>query len=67
MLVQFVGGLLSGISITFLKDAYGPFLGAINPVKLILAVFVPPVDDFLAKFIDYHFLSPVSKKTRLNT
>jgi len=49
MLIQFRCGLLSGISITVLKDAYRPFPGAINPGKLILAVSVLPVDDFLAE------------------
>ena len=57
MLVQFGYGFLSGISITFLKDTDGPFLGAINFGEFILAVFVPRIDDFLAKCIPlyYHF------------
>jgi hypothetical protein len=55
-------GFLFGISITFLKDTYGPFMHAIKLDELIIAAVFLPVDDFLAKFIDYHFLSPVSKK-----
>ena len=62
MLDQLGRGFLSGISITLLKDTYGVFMHAIKLDDLIVAAFVPPVDDFLAKFIDYHFLSPASKK-----
>jgi hypothetical protein len=51
MLVQLRYGFLSGISITFLKDAYGPFIGAIKPGRLIVAVFIPAVKDISVKFI----------------
>ena len=46
MLAQFGFGLLFRISITVLKDAYGPFLCAINFGELIVVVSVPPVADF---------------------
>lgn len=51
MLVKFSCCLFPGISISFLKDTYGSFLGAIEVSKLILVASVQPVDDFLAKFI----------------
>ena len=53
-------GFLSGISVTFLKDTYRPFVHAIELHDLIVAAFFLPVDDFLANFIDKHLLSPVS-------
>ena len=51
MLVQLRCGFLSGISITFLKDAYGSFAREINFGWLIVAVFIPPVEDVSVKFI----------------
>ena len=68
MLVQLRYRFLSGISITFLKDAYGPFTGAISLGSLIVAVRIPTVKDGSVKFIPLqfvrsacHFLSPASK------
>jgi hypothetical protein len=68
VLVQFGCGLLSGISIAFLKDAYGLFMQALQLDELIIAAFVPPAVDFLAKFIplccdhgDYHIFLPQTK------
>jgi hypothetical protein len=49
MLVQLVYGLLSGISITFLKNDYGPFTHVVQLGELMAAAFVPPVDEVLAK------------------
>src|SRR6476659_6753162 len=45
MLIQLGCGFLSGISITFLKDAYGPFVGVISLGRLIVAAFIPPAED----------------------
>jgi hypothetical protein len=50
MLVQLRYRFLSGISITFLKDAYGPFARALNLGRLIIAVCIPPVEDISVKF-----------------
>jgi hypothetical protein len=51
MLVQLGLGFLSGISITFLKDAYGSFIRAINFGGLIVATFIPPAEGVSVKFI----------------
>jgi hypothetical protein len=51
MLGQLGGGFLSGISITFLKDTYGSFAGPINPGKLIIAAFIPPIKNTSVKSI----------------
>lgn len=61
MLDQLRCGFLSGISIPFLKDTYGPFMQAIELDELIVTAFFLPVDDLLANFIDDHFLSPAGK------
>jgi hypothetical protein len=61
MLDQLRCGFLSGISITFLKDTYGPFMHAIELHELIITAFFLPVHDFLANITDYHFLSPASE------
>jgi hypothetical protein len=55
VLVQLVCGLLSGISITTLQDAYGPFTHTINLAELIVVEFIPPVEDFPAQFIPLGF------------
>lgn len=54
MLDQLGCGLLFGISITFLKDTYGPFMHAFKLDELSVAAFYLPADDFLAEFL-YHF------------
>jgi hypothetical protein len=51
MRVQFEYGLLPGITITFLKDANGPFARAVYLDELIVAGFVQPVKDVLAEFV----------------
>ena len=51
MLVQLGFGFLSGISITFLKDVYGSFVGLIHPDGLNVAAFIPPAEDVSVKFI----------------
>jgi len=61
MLDQLRCGFLSGVSITFLKDTYGPFMHAIELDELIVTTLLLPLDDLLANFIDVHFLSPASK------
>ena len=61
MLDQLRCGFLSGISVTFLKDTYGPFMYAMELNELIVPAFFLPVEDLLANFIDDHFLSPASK------
>lgn len=73
MLVELVCGLLSGISITLLKDAYGPFVRRINSDELIVAAFVVPVEELAAKSIplefdssNHHFLSPAGKTAERN-
>ena len=55
MRVQFVHSFLSRISITFLKDAYGPFIFTVHLEELIIAAFLPPGEDFSAKFIPLAF------------
>jgi len=62
MLVQFGGGLLFGISVTLLEDAYRTFMEAGHSDKLIVTAFVPPLEEFLNKtrllwfvFSDCHF------------
>jgi len=57
MLVQLGCGFLSGVSITFLKDAYGPFVRAINFSRLIVVAFIPPVEDVSVKLIPLQFVS----------
>jgi len=61
MLDQLGCGFFFGISITFLKDTDGPFMHAIEFEELIVTTFFLPVDDLLANFINYHFLSPAGK------
>ena len=56
MFVQLVCGFLFGISITFLKDAYGSFAGAINFGKFIVAAFIPPIEDISVKSIPVKFV-----------
>jgi hypothetical protein len=51
MLAQLGYGFLPGISIPFLKDAYGPFVGLISLDKLIVAAFIPPAEDVSIKFV----------------
>jgi hypothetical protein len=51
MLVQLGFGFLSGISITLLKDVYGPFVCLIDPGGLIVAALIPPAEDVSVKFI----------------
>src|ERR1051325_11003755 len=51
MLVQLRYRFLPGISITFLKDAYGSFAPAINLCSLIVAVCIPPGEDTSVKFV----------------
>jgi hypothetical protein len=53
--VQLVRGLLSGISMTFLEDAYRPFTHALDLDKLIAAAFIPPVKGFPAKLTPLRF------------
>jgi hypothetical protein len=55
MIVELVGGFLSGISITVLKDANGPFLGANNLIELIVAALIPPAKDWAAGFMRLSF------------
>jgi hypothetical protein len=55
MFVQLVYGILPGISITLLKEAYGPFTHAFNLDELIVAAFFSPVEDVSAKFIPPNF------------
>ena len=61
MLDQLGCGFLFGISISFLKDADGSFMHATEFDELIVTAFFLPVNDLLANFIDYHFLSPTGK------
>jgi hypothetical protein len=49
MLVQFRCGLLSRISISLLKNAYGVLLGAFHPGKFIILTFLLPADDPFAE------------------
>jgi hypothetical protein len=51
MLIQFGCGLLSGISITVLKDADGAFAYVIHLDEVIVAAFLPPAEAFSAEFI----------------
>jgi hypothetical protein len=51
MLIQLVYGLLSGISITVLKDAYGSFTRAIHLDELIVVALPLPGENVLPKFI----------------
>jgi hypothetical protein len=69
VLIELVCGLLSAISITLLKEAYGPFTRTIKLVELIIVAFIPPVEELPAKFMplqidhrDFHFLSPAIRK-----
>jgi hypothetical protein len=55
MPVQLGCGLLFGISITLLKDSYGSFLHAIHLEELIVAAFIPPVEDVSVKFVPLSF------------
>ena len=55
MLIQFIYGFLSGISITFLKDTDGPFTNVTNFDLSIIKAFVSPVEDVSAKFIPLAF------------
>jgi hypothetical protein len=55
MLGKFGDRLFPGISIPFLKDAYGPFLGAVGAGNLIVAAFIPRLHNVLAKFIPIRF------------
>jgi hypothetical protein len=68
MLFQLGGGLLSGISITFLQDADGSFVGTLSLDRLIVTAFIQPVKEGSPKFIPlyfvtsaYHFLSPANR------
>lgn len=49
MLLQFGSGLLFGIAIALLQEAYGSLTGANHPRKLSVAVFVPPVKKTLTE------------------
>jgi hypothetical protein len=51
MLAQLGYGFLPGISIPFLKDAYGPFVGMISLGRLTVAAFIPPAEDVSVKII----------------
>ena len=59
-------GFLSGVSITLLKDTYGPFMHAIELDELIVTAFFLPVDDLLANFIEVHFLISSQQSERLS-
>jgi hypothetical protein len=50
MLLQFGGSLLPGIFIAFLKDPDRPFMHIIRLDESIVAGFLPPGEDFSAKF-----------------
>jgi hypothetical protein len=60
--MQFDCGLLPGISVSFLEDAYGPFLAAIDDEKSILLALYPPFPKSFVELepfnIIFHFLSP---------
>jgi len=55
MLFQLGGGFLSRVPVTFLKDAYGSFVGAINFAHLIVAAFIPAAQNVSAKLIPLEF------------
>ena len=57
MIVQLVCSLLSGVSIPFLKDAYGPFAHIVHFGELIVAVSIPHMDDIPAQLVPVQFNS----------
>jgi len=60
MFIQLVCGLLSGISITVLKDAYGAFARATYLDELRVVGFVQPIKDVLADFVPLYWDRSVS-------
>ena len=51
MCVQLGCSFLSGVSITFLKNAYGSFTLMTLSHELLVAAFVPPVEESLTNFV----------------